>query len=179
MPETIKEVLQLRGLNLRQEKVDVEDPEARFLSNLDPFREPGALNIRKGRDVLLGSFSPELLLRTIARINATRYQVAGRHLYRAGKKIASDLAANLQTQLTPFRPLNDSITWAFVADDDFMLKDDSKTGKERLFLWGLDQPLLPGPKVANQTGKNPGDTITAGTYKIAVTQLRYDPYTTV
>jgi len=170
MPEQIKEILQLRGVNLRQEAADVEEPESRKLVNLDPFQKPGALVIRRGRSALGGPLQDDLV-RAVARINAVRYQVAGRRLYREFTAITGPyLAENEKTSFTAFRPLDDSVTWAFIADDDFMLKSDAT----RLFQWGIEEPLSPDPKVANQTGVTPGDTIAEGTYTIAVTQLRYD-----
>ena len=170
MPEQIKEILQLRGVNLRQEAADVEEPESRKLVNLDPFQQPGALRVRRGKEVLGGPLQDDLV-RAIARINTVRYQVAGRRLYREFTPITGPyLAENQKTSFAAFRPLDDSVTWAFIADDDFMLKSDAT----RLYQWGIDVPLSPNPKVANQTGKTPGDTIAIGTYKIAITQLRYD-----
>ena len=170
MSEQIKEILQLRGLNLRQEPADIEDPKTRKLVNLDPFQKPGALRVRRGTEVLGGPLLDDLV-RAVARINAIRYQVAGRRLYREFESITGPyLADNEKTSFTAFRPLDDSVTWAFIADDDWMLKSDDT----RLYQWGLDEPLSPDPKVANQTGVTPGDTITTGTYIIAVTQLRYD-----
>ena len=170
MAEQIKEILQLRGLNLRQEPADVEDPKTRKLVNLDPFQKPGALRVRRGTEELGGPLLDDLV-RVVARINAVRYQVAGRRLYREFAAITGPyLAANKKTSLAAFRPIDDSTTWAFVADDDFMLKADAT----RLYQWGIDEPLDPAPKVANQTSKTSTDTITAGTYGIAVTQLRFD-----
>lgn len=170
MAEQIKEVLQLRGLNLRQEAADVEDPESRKLVNLDPFQKPGALRIRRGTEALGGPLLDDLVV-AIARINAVRYQVAGRRLYRNFEAITGPyLAENEKTSFTAFRPLDDSVTWAFIADDDWMLKSDDT----RLYQWGIGEPLDPGPQMANQTGVTAGDTITAGTYIGAVTQLRYN-----
>lgn len=170
MPEQIKEVLQMRGLDLRPEEADLEDVESRKLVNLDPFQKPGALVVRRGTTVLGGPLQDDLV-RAIARVNSVRYQVAGRRLYREFSAITGPfLAENEKTGFAPFRPVDDSVIWAFIADDDWMLKSDAS----RLYQWGIDEPLDPGPKVANQTGKTAGDTITAGTYKIAVTQLRYD-----
>ena len=174
MPEQIKEITQLRGLNLRQEAADVEESESRKLVNLDPFQIPGALVIRRGKHVQGGPLQ-DSLVRQVARINSIRYQVSGRRLYRTFAAITGPyLAAKQITNFAGFRPLDDSVTWAFIADDDFMLKDDGT----HLFQWGLDEPLNPGPKVANQTSKTPGDTIAVGTYRIAVTQCRFD-YTRV
>jgi len=170
MPEQIKEILQLRGLNLRQEAADVEEPESRKLVNLDPFQKPGTLVIRRGR-VKIGSELQDDLVVAVARINGIRYQVAGRRLYRSFAAITGPyLAENEKTSLVPFRPLDDSVIWAFVADDDAMLKSDVT----RMFIWGIDVPLDPAPKAANQTAKDPDDTIDAGDYTIAVTQLRFD-----
>jgi hypothetical protein len=170
MPEQIKEILQFKGLNLRQEAADVADPESRKLVNLDPFQQPGALVVRRGMQALGGPLMDELV-RAVARINSVRYQVAGRRLYRDFTAITGPyLAENKKTAFAAFRPLDDSVTWAFIADDDWMLKSDAT----RLYQWGIDEPLAPDPKVANQTGKDPGDTIATGTFIIAVTQLRYD-----
>ena len=170
MPEQIKEIFQFKGLNLRQVAADVEDPESRKLVNLDPFQQPGALVVRRGKEVLGGPLQDDLV-RAVARINSVRYQVAGRRLYRNFTAITGPyLAKNEKTAFAAFRPLDDSVTWAFIADDDWMLKSDAT----RLFQWGIDEPLSPDPKVANQTGVTPGDTIAVGVYKIAITQLRFD-----
>lgn len=171
MAEQIKEILQLRGINIRNEAADIEDPETRSLLNFDPFQKPGALVIRRGRSVLIGPMDyGDLVIRALAKVNSIRYQVAGRNVYREAEAIAGELAELKITSITSFRPLDDSVTWAFFADDDLMFKDDGT----RTYIWGIDEPLDPGPKVANQTGKTAGDTITAGEYGIAVTQLRYD-----
>ncbi len=168
MAEQIKEILQLRGVNLRPEAADIEEPESRKLVNLDPFQKPGALVIRRGRHSI-GAIGG--LVRQVARINSIRYQVSGRRLYREFKSITGPyLAENEITNFSAMRPLDDSIIWAFIADDDWMLKSDAT----RLYQWGIDPPLSPDPKVANQTGKIPGDTIDIGEYTIAVTQLRND-----
>ena len=170
MAEQIKEITQLRGLNVRQEAGDVEDPESRICVNFDPFQKPGALVIRKGKTRLQGGL-PVDVVRTLAKVNSVRYQVVNKTAYRAGTAIVGpELATNKQTSVVSFRPLDDSTIWAFFADDNLMFKDDTTN----TYVWGIDEPLDPGPKVANQTGKTAGDTITAGDYMIAVTQLRYD-----
>lgn len=174
MPEQVKQILEFRGLNLRQEAADVGEPESRKLVNLDPFQEPGTLVIRRGRETI-GSELQDDLVRTVARVNSIRYQVAGRRLYRAFVAITGPyLAENEKTSIAPFRPLDDSVIWAFVADDAAMLKSDAT----RMYIWGIDKPLNPPPKGANQTSKDPDDSIVAGDYAIAVTQLRWD-YTQV
>ena len=160
----------MRGLDLRPEEADIEEVESRKLVNLDPFQKPGALVVRRGTEVLGGPLQDDLV-RAVARINSVRYQVAGRRLYREFSAITGPyLAENEKTNFAAFRPLDDTVIWAFIADDDWMLKSDAT----RLYQWGIDEPLEPGPLLANQTGVLPSDTITAGVYKIAVTQLRYD-----
>jgi len=170
MPEQIKEILQLRGLNLRPEAADVEEPETRRIVNMDPFQKPGSLVIRRGK-THAGTRLFDDLVRAVARINGVRYQVAGRRLYRNYTAITGPyLAENEQTSFTAFRPLNDTVTWAFIGDDDWMMKDDGT----RFYRWGIEEPLIPAPLVANQTLAVPGDTIETGSYTIAVTQLRFD-----
>lgn len=170
MPEQIKEIGQLRGLNIRQEAADIEDSETRICLNFDPFQKPGALVIRKGKTTLMVDSMGDVI-REIAKINSIRYQVAGRRVYREGVEIIGpELAENLQTDTVSYRPQDDSTIWAFFADDDLMFKDDGTD----TYVWGIAEPRDPGPKVANQTGKEAGDTIPEGTYIIAVTQVRYD-----
>jgi hypothetical protein len=170
MPEQIKEILQLRGLNLRQEAADVSDSESRKLVNLDPFQQPGTLVVRRGR-TKVGSALQDDLVRAVARINSVRYQVAGRRLYREFTAITGPyLAENEKTSLAAFRPLDDSVIWAFIADNATMLKSDAT----RLYQWGIDEPLDPAPKAINQSSKISTDTMAAGDYTIAVTQLRWD-----
>jgi len=176
VPEEVKEITKLAGLNLRQETADLEDVEASKLVNLDPFQQPGTWVVRRGRTLLVGSLSDftsanfTTVVRTIAKVNEVRYQVVGRMLFRNGVAIGEGLSNELQTTIKGFRPLNDSAIWAFIADDAGMTKDDGTN----IRLWGLTELPTPKPKLANQTGKTPGDTITAGTYQSAVTQIRFD-----
>ena len=168
--ERVKEVLKMGGLNLRQEPADLEDHALVKVSNFDPYRAPGTLTVRRGRE-LLSQTSLIAAIRQISKVNGFRYQVAGQTLYRNNVAITGGiLDDSLETNFVGFRPLNDSVIWAFVADDALMLKDDGT----RTYLWGLDKVPVPAPKVANQTGKTSGDTITAGDYTIAVTQIRWD-----
>lgn len=176
--ETQKEVLQLTGLQMRPEAADVPDDRTRKLVNFDPSLKSGALVVRRGK---LNLYTTTLAagtvaitdeeVRAIARINSVRYQICGRAMFRTNSRITTeDLAANKLTAIIAFRPLTDQKTWAFFADDDLMFKDNGTN----TYVWGIGKPRSPDPKVANQTGKDISDTITAGTYKIAVTQLRYD-----
>ena len=165
----VKEINKLGALNLRQETTKLEEHELTKLVNFDISRKPGTLCLRRGREFLY-SVNASDVIRQVAKVNGSRYQVAGEYLYRDGTAIMRDLSPEEETNFQAFRPLDDTAIWAFVADDNIMVKDDG----ERLYLWGIDLIPLPGPKLANQTGKDPSDTITAGTYSAAVTQIRWD-----
>jgi hypothetical protein len=178
--DKVKEVTKLAALNLRMDQSLLEDLELVKLVNFDVARKPGSLALRRGKEYLLTT-SPGEVVRQVAKVNGTRYQVAGSLLYRNGVALASDLASGLEstvlgnsknqeTNFQAFRPLNDTHIWALIADDNYMTKDDGTNH----YLWGIDLIPTPKPQVCNQTGKKSTDTITAGTYTIAVTQLRWD-----
>jgi hypothetical protein len=186
MPTQVREINRLGALNLRQETTKLEEYECVKLVNFDVSRKPGTLALRRGKE-LLYNVSVGEIVRQVAKVNGKRYQVAGRLLYRDGTAIVRELAdpedPNPENSLTPlgnqksletnfqaFRPLDDTHIWAFIADDNIMFKDDGT----RTYLWGIDLIPLPKPQLANQTGKVSTDTITAGTYGIAVTQIRWD-----
>jgi len=166
---TVKEITKLGALNLRQETTKLQEFELTKLVNFDISRKPGTLTLRRGSELQYGVSTSDIV-RQIAKVNGTRYQVAGENLYRDGAAIMGDLAPEHETNFQAFRPLDDTAIWAFIADDNIMVKDDGS----RLYLWGLDLVPLPAPKLCNQTGKDPADTIVAGTYGIAVTQVRWD-----
>lgn len=168
-----KEVTNLAGgLNLRAESADLRPQDAAVLVNLEPSRVIGSLVVRRGRSDL-GSFTlSDTLIRTVAKVDGARYQVAGRRVYRAGTAItlANTLSSNLETTILPFRPLQDSEIWAFVADEGAMFKDDGTN----TYRWGLEEPSDPVPKLSNQSGADADDPSDNGTIQIAVTQIRYD-----
>lgn len=166
---TVKEITKLGALNLRQETTKLEEFELVKLVNFDISRKPGTLSLRRGSEVQY-SIASQDVVRQVAKVNGTRYQVANQNLYRAGTAIMGDLSTENETNFQAYRPLDDTAIWAFVADDNIMVKDDGS----RLYLWGLDLIPLPAPQLCNQTAKDPADTIVAGTYGIAVTQVRWD-----
>ena len=166
----VRQSVKLGGINLRQEPADAEDHDLLQVTNLDPYRTPGTLTVRRGQEPLLAT-SVFAHIRTLGKVNGNRYQVAARVPYRAMEAIVGPvLAEELETHIVGFRPLNDTAIWAFFADDELMFKDDG----ERTYVWGLETLPEPGPKVANQTGKISGDVIPEGRYGIAVTQIRWD-----
>ena len=66
--------------------------------------------------------------------------MAGLSLYRDQVLVADAnmLSANLVTTLTPFRPLNDTMTWAFIADDAVM----KKVSPAVIYNWGIAAPTV-------------------------------------
>jgi len=172
-----KEVNSLTGVNLRQDSSDLQDSEAIFSENADIARVPGTANMRMGKSDLGDTTITDLILRYLAKVNGFRYQIAGRTVYRDMVAISTDEALDdreIETSIQSFRDLNDAYIWAFIADDAVMLKDNGTV----LYQWGIDLVPEPDPQIMNQTGKTDGDTITAGTYTAAVTQIRFvDPST--
>lgn len=167
-----KEILKVTGVNLRQDTTALSDADATKCVNFDVAAKPGSLIVRKGKSDLGGITISDLTLRYISKVNGSRYQVAGRNLYRDMVQISPDDVFNeaeVETSIVPFRDLDDAYIWAFVADDDVMIKDNGTV----LYVWGIDLVPTPDPQIANQTGKDPSDTITAGTYTGAVTQIRF------
>ena len=167
--DKVKEIIKLGALNLRQDPTKLEEWELVKLVNFDISRKPGTLTVRRGRDFLY-LVSATDIVRQVAKVNGFRYQVAGEFLYRDGAAIVRNLSTERETNFQAFRPLDDTDIWAFIADDNLMFKDNG----EDTFLWGIDLVPTPPPQLANQTGKISTDTITAGTYQAAVTQIRWD-----
>lgn len=172
-----KEITKLTGVNLRADETDLPEHDATKCVNLDPSVRPGSVVVRRGRTDLGGTTLSDLILRYLAKVNGFRYEIAGRRIYRDMVAITADNTLDsdkVQTSIVPFRDLDDAYIWAFVADDAIMVKDNGTV----LYQWGIDLVPTPDPQIVNQTGKDPTDTITAGTYTGAVTQIRFvDPDT--
>jgi hypothetical protein len=169
-----REITKITGVNLRQEATDLAEAEAQKCVNFDISGKPGSIVIRKGKTILVDGTLTDLILRYLSKVNGFRYQIAGQKIYRdmvalTGNVLHEDM---IQTSIVPMRALEDAYIWAFIADDAIMLKDNGTV----LYIWGIDLVPTPDPQICNQTGKNPDDTITAGTYTGAVTQIRFvDP----
>ena len=166
-----KEITKLTGVNLRQESTDLADHDAQKCVNFDVSSKPGALVIRRGKTTLSSTTLSDTVLRYISKVNGTRYQIAGRKVYRDMSAITADALHEdkIQTSIVPMRALDDVYIWAFIADDALMIKDNANV----TYIWGIDLVPEPDPQIVNQTGKDPSDTIEAGTYTGAVTQIRF------
>lgn len=151
------------GVNLRQNRMTIADEDLAKSINADLHAAIGSIWMRLGREAIFGSALADTDVRTVARISTRRYQVAGRSLYRAQTKILDGiLSANKITTLAPFRPLNETTTWMFLADDDGMYKDDGTN----LRRWGMLAPTGTPTVAAGAAG---GLT---GPYKVRYTFAR-------
>lgn len=172
MPILPQIINQFTGVNIRQEPVDIADNELTNSQNADLHIHMGTIVVRLGRTVQAGPLT-DLIVRRIARINATRYRIAGQNVYRETTKINSaslgTLNSELQTSIVPYQPLNDNLIWAFFADKSLMMKDDGTNAR----IWGVD--LLPTVTQAPTIGdmSQPSDPMTPGTYIGSVTQIRF------
>lgn len=167
-----REITKLTGVNLRQEGTDLPDADAQKCVNFDISSKPGSLILRRGKSNLGGSTLTDTTLRYVSKVNGFRYQIAGRKIYRdmvAVSGVNRLHVDQIQTSIQPMRAFDDVYIWAFVADDALMVKDNGTV----FYAWGIDLVPSPDPQIANQTGKDPTDTITAGTYTGAVTQIRF------
>ena len=113
------------GVNLRQDRVSLDDTDVARAINADFHTQPGVLLKRLGRSRQFSTALSSTEVRRLFKKNgACRYQVAGTTLYRAQTSIVTGLSSNHVTTLQPFRPLNDTTTWVFIADDAILRKDD-------------------------------------------------------
>lgn len=154
------------GLNLRAERVDLDDKQLARSMNTDLHKFVGTILLRNGRTAQFGSALADTTIRTVFRVGAIRYQIAGTNVYRAQTSVDDYTAtaldsATLRTSLVPFKPLNDTTTWAFIADRAVMQKDDGTNTRK----WGIDAP-------GTHAGRD--DSTGSYTYRLAVTHIRYD-----
>ena len=167
-----KTITSLGGVNLRVDETDVQDSDATKSVNLDPSVRVGSVVVRRGRTTLEDATLSDLILRYLSKVNGFRYEIAGRTIYRDMVAITSTETLDerqIETSIQAFRDLSDAYIWAFIADDAVMLKDNGTV----LYQWGIDLLPTPDPQMCNQTGKLPSDTIEAGIYTAAVTQIRF------
>lgn len=156
-----EEAVGFLGVNLRRDRLSLADEELAKAINADLHSQLGSIVLRLGRTKQFTTALADTVIRRLAKINALRYRVAGRAVYRAQTSVLTGLSANLFTTLLGFRPLNDRTTWAFMADDALMRKDDGTT----LRTWGIAAPTVT-PVVDPATG-----TLN-GAYSVRYTYLR-------
>lgn len=153
--------LRFLGVNLRQSRSSLADDECAKAINADFHTQYGALVLRLGKTALYSSALADAVVRQLGRISPTRYQIAGRSIYRDSVRIATNvLSANLVTTLIPYRPLNDTKTSMFIADDTIMKRDDGTT----LFQWGITAPTATPVVAIGAAGSLTGDYSVRFTY---------------
>ena len=154
------------GVNLRRDRMNLEDLELAKAINADLHTQPGTIVLRLDRTKQFSTALADLVIRRLARINGKRYQVAGQSVYRDQTKIIDGLlSANLFTTMIPVRPLNDTTLWVFIADDAVMRMHNASTVTRA---WGL---TAPANAPTTQVGIISGPT---GTYTAVTTEIRFD-----
>jgi hypothetical protein len=148
-------------VRLDRERTDLDPDDLAYALNVDLFLENGTIRPRRGREKIYETALAGGTIRTLSRVNGVRYQVAGVSLYRDATSIASTLDTGLVTSIQPYRPLNDTTTWAFIADISGMKKDNGTT----LTNWGITAPTA-----APTTGVTTGSL--SGIYNVEYTYLR-------
>lgn len=156
-----QEIRHWKRVRLDRERTDLDMDELAYALNADLFLEPGVIRTRRGRSRLTSYAIPDMLVRRIARINSVRYQVAGTNLYRNTVSIQGSLNSGLVTTIQPYRPLNDTATWAFIADTSGMKKDDGTNLRN----WGITSPAAAPTLGTTGTGLT-------GSYKAVYTYIR-------
>lgn len=157
-----QEIRGFLGVNLRTERLDLADEELAKAINADLHTQPGSIVLRLGRTKQFSSALSDTVIRRLAKINSKRYQVAGTAVYRDQVSILTGLSGNLFTTIIPFRPLNETTIWAFIADDALMRKDNGTTVR----IWGI---AAPSAAVKQALGAAPGLT---GNYSVRYTFVR-------
>ena len=163
-----KDIIGFLGTNLRHERVDLVDQngliELARCVNIDKHVFPGTLSLRGGRTQLTTN-ALSATIRRMGKVNSIRYRVAGSNLYRTETIITdyrgTSLGSNSRTSIVGFKPLNDTTTWAFVADRAVMQKDSGTVTRR----WGL-----PAPTTFSVVQLNSGTY----TYICGVSQIRFD-----
>jgi hypothetical protein len=152
------------GVNLRKDRLRLEDGDVARAINVDFHTQPGTLIMRKGRANQLTTALADLEVRRIGlMLFSLPYYVAGHSLYRATTAINGSLSTELVTTFQPFRPLNDDTLWMFVADQGIMLKDDGSDG-DGAVSWGSAAPTATPVVAAGAAGSLTGEYSIRYTY---------------
>lgn len=162
-PLTAEGVATFLGVNLRREALSLTDEQVVRAMNMDFHSMPGVLQARLGNRWLMDVGGGGGRVRRLTRYAARRYHVKSGNLYRDGTLIFSNLSENWVTTFLHYRPLNDTTTWTFIADDSGMRKDDG----EDLLTWGIAAPET-APTVKGYSGGR----LEAGDFTVVYTYVR-------
>lgn len=151
------------GVNLRRDRLHLEDQALAGAINADLHTRPGVLMLRRGRRQQFSTPLSDLDIRRLAFHGGQRYQIAGRTWYRNQVPILTDLAAAMGvTTLHPFRPLNDTALWVFLGDDAVMRKEHDGVVRN----WGITAPTVAPVTAVGGAG------VLVGTYNAVYTYAR-------
>ena len=159
---TQNEIRGFLGVNLRRNRLNLEDYELAKAINADLHNVLGTISLRLGRTKLFTTALADLKLRRLSRINGFRYQVAGRTLYRNNTSILTTLSGFLSTTLAAYRPLADATIWALIADGSAMYKDDGTNIRN----WGIVAPTATPAVAIGAAGS------LSGVYMVKFTYVR-------
>jgi len=144
------------GVNLRRDTVMIADNELASASSVDCYTEPGVIRPRRGMSLLLsGVASVKLLVKALA---GYRYSWQGTTVYADNTAIATSIAGDYAA-LVPFRPLNETITYMFIASSSMKKHGSAGTSK-----WGIDAPTDTPVTAAGAAGALTGSYIIRYTY---------------
>lgn len=151
------------GVNLRQDRLRLADGDVARAINADLHTQPGTIMLRLGRSRQFETALGDLSIRRLARYyGGSRYRVAGQSIYRNQTAIYSGLSNELVTTFTPFRPLNDTTVYMFIADTARMQKDSGTALSD----WGVAAPTAaPTAAIGASTGLT-------GAYSLRYTYIR-------
>lgn len=148
-------------VRLDREPADLDADDLAYALNADLFLEPGTIRIRRGKDALFPTALSALPIRVMAKVANTRYQIADQTLYRNQTAIWTLLSSINENAIQAARPLNDTTTWAFIADAYGMIKDDGTS----LVTWGVAAPTTAATANIGLTGLT-------GSYMVQYTYCR-------
>ncbi len=122
------------GVNLRRDPLSIQETDVVRAINADLHSQVGSVLLRKGRTLLTQGY--EGAVRLIQRLDGSRWVIADTTLSNGIATIVTGLDASLRTSLLAMRPLNDTQTWVFIADESGMRKS-SGSGTTT---WGIVAP---------------------------------------
>jgi hypothetical protein len=146
------------GVNLRRDTVMIADNELASVSNVDFYSEPGVIRPRRGMSLLLAGVSSVNLL--VKALTSYRYSRQSTTVYADNVAVATGITGDYAA-LVPFRPLNETVTYMFIASGN--MKKHASTGTTK---WGIAAPTDTPVTAAGAAGS------LTGTYSIRYTYAR-------
>ena len=154
-----------QGVNLRRERLSLRDEDVARAINCDLHSQVGTALLRRGRTLVYSLPSTATgRMRLQETLVGARYNVCGTVLYKNGTSLVTGLSATLRTSLLALRPLQDTTTWVFIADESGMQKEVGGTVRT----WGIAPPGTAPVLAAGAAGA------LSGVYSVSFTYVRLD-----